>query len=295
MHLFTKLPKPLLGLIKLCRLEEFYGNTIALIALGAVFAPRLSALDIALLFAANLLLTVFAFAINDVEDAEDDARDPRKAARNPVSARLLGRTAAVAASWLSALAGLGLLLRFGPWVVLLGCINIALGFAYSVKRVRLKALPFVDLISHGLFLGTLQFLTTVRAGAPAVPVAAVLGACLICAVSMTGDLWNEIRDYDVDRQTGIRNTASVLDVRRIEPLLPHMFAWPSAGILLLVAISLSGTQRVVALLLALACGVVFALLPARAKKRLVTDQAQLAAALGGLLLLVMLRAAPLAG
>jgi hypothetical protein len=61
--------RPLLGSIRLSRVEEFYGNTIALVALGTVFNPGLSAGDIALLFVGNLLLTILAFAINDVEDA----------------------------------------------------------------------------------------------------------------------------------------------------------------------------------------------------------------------------------
>jgi 4-hydroxybenzoate polyprenyltransferase len=295
MPISEKLPGPILGLIRLCRIEEFYGNTVALVALGAAFNARLSSLDIVLLFAANLLLTIFAFAINDVEDADDDARDPQKAVRNPISARLLGRPAALAVSWFSALGGLLLLLRFGTLVLLLGVLNVALGFLYSVRRVRLKAMPVVDLLSHGLFLGTLQFLTTAYAWAPRLPWEAALGAILICTVSMAGDLWNEIRDHDVDRRTGIRNTASLFDVRRLEPLLPHLFVWPSVGLSLLVVGALSGTQRMIALVVALVCGVVFACVPAGAKKRLVTDQAQRVATAGGILLLCVLQSSRFAG
>ncbi|UQA59102.1 UbiA family prenyltransferase [Polyangium aurulentum] len=273
------------------RVEEFHGNTIALVALGAVFNPRLSAGDIALLFFGNLLLTIFAFAINDVEDAEDDAKDPAKVVRNPICAGLLTPVQALALSWLSAVVGLALLVPFGARVVLLGALNVALGFAYSSKRIRLKAMPYIDLVSHGLFLGTLQFLTVTYARAPELPASAALCALFICTISMAGDLWNEIRDYDVDRKTGIRNTASVFDVRRIEPILPHLFVWPSVGVAGLVLLNLSGTQRMIVGIVAVALCLVFVLVPAGLKKRMVTDQAQPLAALAGLALLVVCRVA----
>jgi hypothetical protein len=56
-------------------------------------------------------------------------------------------------------------------------------------------------------------------------------------------LWNEIRDYDVDRKTGIRNTASVFDVRRIEPILPHLFVWPSVCVAGLVLLNLRSCRN----------------------------------------------------
>ncbi len=275
------------GSVRLSRVEEFYGNTIALVALGAIFNARLSASDLVLLFAGNLLLTIFAFAINDVEDAEDDSKDPQKAVRNPICAHLLTRAQALSLTWLSALAGLALLWPFGLRVLLLGGLNLVLGFFYSYKRVRIKAMPFIDLVSHGLFLGTLQFLTVVYARAPELPLPAVLGAAFICIISMAGDLWNEIRDYEVDRKTAIRNTASVFDVRRLEPVLPHLFVWPSVGVVVLVFLSLSGTQRLIVGGAGLVIFLVFLLLPSSWKKRMVTDQAQWIAALGGFLLLAI--------
>ncbi|MDI1479368.1 UbiA family prenyltransferase [Polyangium sp. y55x31] len=281
--------RPFLGTLRLSRVEEFYGNTIALVALGTIFNPRLSTSDIVLLFTGNLLLTIFAFAINDVEDADDDSKDSQKVVRNPICARLLTHGQALALSWLSALAGLALLWPFGARVVLLGALNVALGFSYSYRRIRLKAVPFVDLISHGLFLGTLQFLTVAYARAPELPRSAALGAVFICTISMAGDLWNEIRDFEVDRNTGIRNTASVLDVRRIEPILPHLFVWPSVGVASLVLLNLSGTQRLIVGLAVAALCLVFVLLPSGLKKRMVTDQAQWLAALAGCLLLVICR------
>lgn len=281
--------RPFLGSIRLSRVEEFYGNTIALVALGTIFNPRLSAGDVALLFVGNLSLTIFAFAINDVEDAEDDSKDPLKVVRNPICARLLTHRQALALSWLSAFAGLALLWPFGGRVVALGGLNVALGFSYSYKRIRLKAMPFIDLVSHGLFLGTLQFLTVAYARAPELSGSAALGAAFICTISMAGDLWNEIRDFEVDRKTGIRNTASVVDVRRFDPILPHLFVWPSVGVSLLALLHLSGTQRAIVGLAAAALFLVFMLLPSRSKKRMVTDQAQWIAAALGLALLAICR------
>jgi 4-hydroxybenzoate polyprenyltransferase len=59
--------------------------------MGALLALQTSAngqgVDLRLLAvtAANILVVAYAFMINDIEDAPDDARDPDRAKRNPVS------------------------------------------------------------------------------------------------------------------------------------------------------------------------------------------------------------------
>ena len=166
---------------------------------------------------------------------------------------------------------------------------MALKFLYSSKRVRLKAMHFIALVSHGLFLSTLQFLTVAYARAPELPRSAALDAVFICIIFMAGDLWNEIRDFEVDRKTGLRNTASVLEVRRIELTLPHVFVWPSVGVASLVLLSLLGTQRLIVGFAVAALGLVFVLLPSSLEKRMMTDRAQWLAVLTGLLLLVICR------
>ena len=77
------------GLIRLTRWKEYVPFVIPLTVLGALLAarPNDALLDWRLIVvtAANILAVAYAFMINDIEDAPDDARDPDRAARNPIT------------------------------------------------------------------------------------------------------------------------------------------------------------------------------------------------------------------
>ena len=77
------------GLIRLTRWKEYVPFVIPLTILGALLAARPNniLLDWRLIVvtAANILAVAYAFMINDIEDAPDDARDPDRAARNPIN------------------------------------------------------------------------------------------------------------------------------------------------------------------------------------------------------------------
>jgi 4-hydroxybenzoate polyprenyltransferase len=75
--------------------------------------------------------------------------------------------------------------------------------------VRLKARPVVDILSHVLMLSALLFLAGYFAydSAPGAIWLVALGAALASAY---GQLYNQVRDYDVDRAAGLRNTASLV-------------------------------------------------------------------------------------
>ncbi|NJO84468.1 MAG: hypothetical protein HC828_17980, partial [Blastochloris sp.] len=71
------------GLIQLTRWKEYVPFVIPLTILGALLASRPydTALDwrLAVVTLANILAVAYAFMINDIEDAPDDARDPDRA------------------------------------------------------------------------------------------------------------------------------------------------------------------------------------------------------------------------
>ncbi len=91
---------------------------------------------------ANFLTVTFAFMINDMEDAEDDAANPISAKRNPITNGTLDlHTAWIACGGVVLLALIFYLI--GGWLVLIiGAINLTLSFLYSWKPVRLKSSRF---------------------------------------------------------------------------------------------------------------------------------------------------------
>ena len=91
----------------------------------------------------------------------------------------------------------------------IGASTVALAFLYSWRGVRLKALPVVDVVSHLLMLSSLLFLAGYYAydDRPGAVLWAVTGVGFFSAY---GQLYNQLRDYDMDRTAGLRNTALFL-------------------------------------------------------------------------------------
>jgi 4-hydroxybenzoate polyprenyltransferase len=212
---------------RLTRFQEYVFFVIITTLLGAAAGQGSLTWPLVLVLVANWLAVGFAFMVNDVEDAPDDALTPKKARRNPVSsghisppfARVLSFTVALAAAVLYAFLGLG------PFLAGLTC--IVLGYLYSSRHVRLKATPVADLITHALILAGLQFLAAYLTfdGGPLSRWGAAF--VLVLAISLYGQLFNELRDFEGDRSAGVAHTASLLG-RRVTSSL--MMAWLSIGV-----------------------------------------------------------------
>ncbi len=200
----------LLGIYKLTRIKEIIGFTLFPISLGIFTANApVNLVKIILIFLAALSATAFGFMINDVEDAEDDSKDPKKVTRNPISAKLITKKLGYLASFSVALISLLLFALFGLDMLLVGFSMILGGFLYSWKKVRFKNLPLIDFISHSYIFGG----ALVMSGYLAFTHFAwdlLIPALAISAFSAAGDLYNEIRDFTVDRKTNLKNTASFL-------------------------------------------------------------------------------------
>ncbi len=214
----TFLSANLRGIIALTRWREHVPFSLPATLLGVALA--VSHEDISIMtdtrwlaaLAANTLAVTFAFMVNDLADAPDDARDPLRGARNPVASGHLQSGTGWAAS---VAVGLGALALYGltpPEAFRAGALTLALGWFYSWRRVRLKAWPVVDVVSHALMLSALLVLVGYYACARVLGNAGwvALGAGLISAY---GQLYNQLRDYDTDRAAGLRNTAAVLGRR----------------------------------------------------------------------------------
>ncbi len=207
----TWLKTPAAGLARLSRWREHIPFTIPATLLGINMAGRVDG-RLVIVLAANILAVTFAFMVNDLEDAPDDARDPERGARNAVAAGLITPRVGWAAALLVGLAAAALFAGLSRAACAVGMITLALSFLYSWRGVRLKALPLVDVISHALMLSTLLFLagyfTVDSAPGRAWWVAAGVGL-----ISAYGQLYNQLRDYALDRAAGLRNTAHFLGAR----------------------------------------------------------------------------------
>jgi len=212
------------GLIRLSRWKEHVPSTVPAtllgvnMALGLRGAPARPDWHIAVIVAANVLAVTSAFMVNDIEDAPDDARDPARGALNAVtSAAITPRDGWRASAIVGALA-LALFAWAGGAALTVGATTIGLGFLYSWRGVRLKAIPVVDLLAHLLMLSVLLFLagyfTYDRS-----PGRIWLVAVSVGLLSAYGQLYNQLRDFDMDRAAGLRNTASLLGRQRTQRLM----------------------------------------------------------------------------
>lgn len=201
------------GLIRLTRWREFVPFVIPLTVMGALLAVERSHFPIdARLIAvtiANILAVAYAFMINDIEDAPDDARDPDRAARNPVTCGEISIRTGYAACRIVALLTLVLYALGGIEVFGIGVVTLLLSHLYSWRPVRLKAWPVTDIVSHSLMLSGLLLLAGyfIYHTEPGVVWLVTAGFTL---VSVYGQLYNQLRDYDMDKAAGLYNTAIVL-------------------------------------------------------------------------------------
>jgi 4-hydroxybenzoate polyprenyltransferase len=221
----TTVQSQLKALIKLTRWKEYVPFVVPLTILGALLAApsngilldwRLVAVTLA-----NILAVAYAFMINDIEDAPDDARDPDRAARNPVTMGEIGVRFGYAACRVVGAATLLLYWLGGGSVFIVGILTLLLSHLYSWRPVRLKAWPVTDIVSHSLMLSGLLLLAGYYTyhNAPGI---------------VYGQLYNQLRDYDMDKAAGLFNTAIILGENNTKRLMYLSLALAVACILVAV-------------------------------------------------------------
>jgi 4-hydroxybenzoate polyprenyltransferase len=210
------------GVIRLTRWKEYvlfvvpvtvFGALLALHGTGGIPDWRLIAAVLA-----NILVVAYAFMINDIEDAPDDAREADRAARNPIASGELTPREGWIATLLVGLVTLAMYAAIGTLPFVIGAVTLVLSHLYSWKPIRLKKWPVTDVVSHSLMLSGLLFLTGYFAyGTQPGPV--WLMALGVTLVSSYGQLYNQIRDYDMDVAAGLRNTAIMVGKRNTQLLM----------------------------------------------------------------------------
>ncbi len=233
----TPLRTQIRGLIRLSRWQEYVAFVIPLTILGALLAARPNniQLDWRLLVVtlANILAVAYAFMINDIEDAPDDARDPARAARNPITTGEIGVRIGYTACRIVAVVTLILYALGGVWALSIGLATLLLSHLYSWRPVRLKAWPVTDVVSHSLMLSGLLLLAGYFTYHTA-PGIVWFVAASVTLVSVYGQLYNQLRDYDMDKAAGLHNTAIILGENNTKRVMYLSIAL--AGVCLMAAI-----------------------------------------------------------
>jgi 4-hydroxybenzoate polyprenyltransferase len=201
------------GTIQLSRYREFLWFVLITTLLGVVSAGGEFGLRMITIQVANWLAVAFIFMINDVEDAPDDALCPQKSVRNPISSGMLSYRSGWWVSILVALVAGFLYLLLGIGAAVWGWAGLLLGYLYSWKRIRLKNFPFIDVLSHGMMLGGCQFLAAALTFSSGMHWWWPFPFCMTVAISMYGELFNELRDFHKDREAGLSHTALLVGYR----------------------------------------------------------------------------------
>lgn len=202
--------KTLKGIIKLTRFDEYIYFVIITTLLGVAAAKGAPDWRFLALLPANWLAVGFAFMINDIEDAPDDALSPNKINRNPVSAGLITPQTARIATFIVCVISAGLFSLLGTWPFIFGLFSLVLGYLYSIRGVRLKTIAFFDVFSHCLMLAGLQFLCGYFTYATQLNQHWFWPFTFVMSISIYGELYNEIRDLEGDRAAQLRHTAIIL-------------------------------------------------------------------------------------
>lgn len=237
----TSLSLKLNAILKLSRWRQHVPYTLPLVIAGALLAVSQAdaVLDWRLLAVviANILAMTFAFMINDVVDAPDDALNPIKTKSNVISQGLLsyqeGYWIAGAFFLLSAI----LFFFGGLWSFLAGLTTLILSFAYSAPPLRLKSRPIVDVVSHVLMLSALLMLS----GYFVYDTQPKQAWWVIIAVTMAsayGQFYNQVDDFETDKQAKLKNTAMLLGKQNT------MFAMIFSAIVTLICFVIAITQAV---------------------------------------------------
>lgn len=199
------------------RLISYYRNSripewrayIGMAMLGFISSPRFIATSVPLeVF--KFMLTIafylaFSFSINNSFDARSDVLRKEKAEKNPVATGGIRFKEGVVFS--SCLAVTGLLLTYF-WFR--SCFSIylllaILSLTYSAPPFRFKSVPLMDLVSHGLFFGTLLYLYGVSASGGATFQTILIGASIFIYSAIL-ELRNHLNDFQVDLNCGTRTT-----------------------------------------------------------------------------------------
>lgn len=153
------------------------------------------------LVAAITLMYAFAYALNDYFDAPFDAHDARKSLTNPFVASAIPRRLATLAMGLVLVVLVVVFAAFGPAGMAVLALFLAVAWAYSSPPLRLKSRPGVDLLTHAIFVQSYPYAVMIWLIADGWTRADVALVAINFLGSLTGQLAQQVRDFEVDSRT----------------------------------------------------------------------------------------------
>ncbi len=220
-------------LIRLSRLGEYLPQLFLIFLLIFLISPQnLLSYKTIVIFLANLFLTAFTYAINDVEDAEDDYQDLKKRKRNMLTNGIIKKREGYIISFSMLVTGLFFLSLLNKLVLMVGLLLSFNSFLYSWNQLRLKSIPLLDLFSHAGCLGALQFLTTYLTfrslDSQILPF-----LIIIIPLSFSSQISQQLRDFKVDKKTKINNTTQLIGKKNSKALFYFFCFLPVIGFTIL--------------------------------------------------------------
>ena len=200
--------------INLLRLKGWYAflctAVLGFVLSGGLGGPLVDMLIFFLMVSAYL---GFSFAINDSFDIEEDMF--KEARRNPVTTGEVTQAKALTFAYSLAIVGQLLSAWFGPVVFFYFLCLTLLSFFYSAPPLRFKARFPLDILSHGLFFGSMILLL------PALIFGSFTAGILVIALSIfmlsiSIELWNHIADYKNDMKARLKTAVCVLGLEKSE-------------------------------------------------------------------------------
>jgi 4-hydroxybenzoate polyprenyltransferase len=205
-------------------------------------------LDILIFSITVVLLLAFGFSVNNFFDIKEDKEkgEIKNVLVQNKKNFLFSVSPGILALLLSGYFGTGIFL----FVLVAGLI----GFFYSAPPLRMKARPFLDLISHGLFAGALIFLFPFLVFSSRLTTFHYLVTFSVFYLSVMLETRNHLEDYQSDFQAGLQTTVCFLGYKKAENLLKYLaFFYPLA----LFPVFLILSQNFLFLFLILTCFFLF--------------------------------------
>jgi len=158
----------------------------------------------------------FTFGLNNCFDIETDINEG-DLSKNPIAAGKISFKAALITSLLMGFLGITILTFLTPFntAVLIYLMLLFLGAFYSVPPFRFKSKPFLDVISHGLFFGSLLYIYGhLLQGNKLSSIITNPLVFLIFIYSIILNMRNHFEDYEYDLEANINTTATYLGYNR---------------------------------------------------------------------------------
>lgn len=162
----------------------------------------------------------FLFSINDCFDTAEDRYN--KNSKKLVVGKEISFRNSLYFSISLGLLGLLFSVFLGLKVFLFSVVLFFISFFYSVPPIRLKSRPLLDLISHGLFGGALNFLLPLVVFENQINQFHYWLVSTFFYFSIILELRNHLDDYEADKKAGLRTSVCVFGYKNSERLLRYL-------------------------------------------------------------------------